>query len=79
MSLQSSIDVGIHVIAQNDHNTILLKWVKKFSKFLPSKMQKLDFFELNNGKKSKMSRKISKPSTFGLNPSKLTIYSDKVQ
>ena len=27
VSLQSSIGVGVRVIAQNDHNTTLLKWV----------------------------------------------------
>ena len=39
VSLQSSIDVGMHVIAQNDHNTILFKWAKKIPKLLSPKIQ----------------------------------------
>ena len=35
VSLRSSIDVRMHIIAQNVHNTILLKWVKKISKSPP--------------------------------------------
>ena len=44
VSQQSSIDVGMRAIAQNDHNAILLKWAKKNFKILPSKIQKIDFF-----------------------------------
>ena len=44
MSLQSSVDVGMHVIAQNDQNTIVLIWVKNFQNFSP-KIQKYFFAE----------------------------------
>ena len=40
VSLQSSIAVWMRAIAQNDHNTILLRWVKNNFKILPSKTQK---------------------------------------
>ena len=44
VSLQCSIGVGMHVMAQNDHNTILLKWVKKSFKISPPKKFKNSIF-----------------------------------
>ena len=42
VSLQSSIDIGTCAIAQNDRNTILMKWAKKIKYFTP-KIQEIDF------------------------------------
>ena len=52
VSLQSSIDVGMHTIAQNDRNKILLKWVNFFQNFSPQKFKKFIF-----SKMSKMTKK----------------------
>ena len=60
VSLQCSIGVGMHVMAQNDHNTILLKWVKKISKFLPPKIQKIDFLGPKMAKNDQKIEKFSK-------------------
>ena len=57
VSLHSSIDVGMHVVAQNYHNTILLKGGEKNSKFLTPKIQKINFFGPKNGKKWPKNRK----------------------
>ena len=51
VSLKGSIDVGMHVIAQNDHSTILLKWANFFfSKIFLQKFKK-SIFGPKNGKK----------------------------
>ena len=56
VSLQSSIDVGKRAIAQNDRNTILMKWVKKFKKFRP-KNNKTCFLAKKSPKKAQKSKK----------------------
>ena len=43
VSMQRSIGVGMRTIAQNDRNKILLKWVKKNSKFSSQKFEKSIF------------------------------------
>ena len=57
VSLQSSIGVGMRAIAQNDRNTILLKWVKKNFKISPPKKSKIRFFGPKNGQKWPKNRK----------------------
>ena len=56
VSLQSSIGVGMRAIAQNDRNTILLKWVKKNQNFALKKFKNSIFWAQKWSKMTKKSK-----------------------
>ena len=60
LCMERFFDLERRAIAQNDRNTILLKWVEKNFKISPPKNTKNQFFGSKNGKNDQKIEKISK-------------------